>query len=366
MANSSWNIYNFRTELIEQLNEGGYHISILCGEDRYTEQIIEKFPGSVYLLRWMHQGSKNILYDLLLFFELFWYYFKLKPQLVLQYTIKPNFYGSMVARILNIPAVSNLTGLGFAHESNSVFKPIFIKLYRRVLAANNFVIFHNADDLELFTLKDPVFKNKARVIPGSGVNTDHFAPLGCKLDSKKFRCVFAARLLRGKGIYEFIEACRLLNDHSEAVEFIVAGPLLKDHHDSILKLELEDWVFNGLIEYKGHVQDIRDVLSCADVFVLPSHREGMPRTLLEAMSMEIPVIVTDVPGCRQAVVDGVNGFVVPLGDVQSLVRAIKQMKKMDEDSRKNMGKEGRRMVLKSYTKENISKEYRSILDSILK
>lgn len=366
VANSSWNIYNFRTELIQHLNNVGYDISILCGRDTYTDQIKECFPGSVYILRWMRQGSKNIVFDLLLFFELCRYYLKLKPQLVLQYTIKPNLYGSLAAQLLNIPAISNLTGLGFAYNSKSVFKSLFINFYRGVLASNKFVIFHNADDLEFFTASKAVFKNKARVIPGSGVNANHFTPVNRNDDPKRFRCVFAARLLKEKGIYEFIEACRSIKAHSNEIEFIVAGPLLKDHHDSILKQELENWIQQSLIEYKGHAQDIRAVLSLADVYVLPSYREGMPRTLLEAMSMEIPVVVTDVPGCSQAVVHGINGLVVPAGDVRALVHSINRMKNMDEESRKNIGKEGRSIILKRYTIEYISKEYQLLLDLTLR
>lgn len=364
VANSYWNIFNFRMELIQHLIANGYEVSILAGKDQYVNEVRKVFPKNTHLLKCMKAGSQNVFYDLFLFFELLFYYIRLKPDVVLQYTIKANLYGSIAAILLGKKCISNLTGLGFAYGNGTLFKRIFIKYYRWILSFNDCIVFHNQDDLDWFGDSDTGFLKKAKVIPGSGVNPDYFYPADKARNMEVFRCVFAARLLKEKGIYEFIDACKMLLAKSSAFQFTVAGPIIEDHSDGILQEEIEGWVKQGWIDYIGKAEDIRTVLSQADVYVLPSYREGMPRTLLEAMSMEIPVIVTNVPGCKQAVEDGVNGFIVLKGSVQDLANAMERMKDLDIKRRQFMGIKGRALILEHYDTKKIIKHYMELLESI--
>jgi len=262
------------------------------------------------------------------------YYLELKrrvkeinPDMVFSYTIKPVIYGSLAACAVGVKMiVSMITGAGFAfQESTWVGKAIHAivrPLYRNALAANDVVFFQNRDDLALFLEEEIlVDSGKAVIIPGTGVDLSYYAPAAPWIRPVTFLLV--ARLLLDKGIGEYVEASRCLKAKYPQARFRLLGPL-DPNPMGISSHVLEEWKREGVIEYLPETRDIRPFLAESSVYVLPSYHEGMPRTVLEAMSMGRPVITTDAPGCRETVIEGRNGFLVPVKNANALSKAMER------------------------------------------
>ena len=253
---------------------------------------------------------------------------RLSPDLILTYTIKPNIWGAFAARSCGVRSVAMVTGLGFAFTSGSntniaqiLVKAVASRLYQWATNLNELIVFQNPDDVADFVaagcLKDP---SKARIVNGSGIDLEHY-PYTPLPDAPVFLMI--ARLLKNKGIREYAEAAiRVKRAHPKA-RFLLVG-YFDEGTDSISRTALDGWVQQGL-EYLGHRDDVRPDLASARVYVLPSYREGTPRSVLEAMAMGRPVITTNAPGCRETVVNGKNGFLVPVQDVDFLAEKITAM-----------------------------------------
>ena len=245
---------------------------------------------------------------------------KEKPDLVLSYTVKPVVYGSFAAWLARVPRIiSMITGAGyvFAAETTKarLVRRIVSFLYKIGLYCSDVVIFQNEDDLNEFVTRGLVKKEKTSVVNGSGVNMEEFK----KTDYPQNLTFFMlARLLHSKGVREFLEAAERVKTRYPFVKFMLLGAL-ESHQDSLSIDDLKPYVERGVVDYFGETDDVRPFFSRSSVFVLPSYREGTPRTVLEAMAMGRPIITTDAPGCRETVVDGLNGFLVPIKDVNALV-----------------------------------------------
>ncbi|MGB9794578.1 glycosyltransferase family 4 protein, partial [Caldisericum exile] len=232
----------------------------------------------------------------------------------------------------------------------------------------NFVVFLNNIDIEEFLQKGLVSKNKAILTPGSGVDTAKFSPEFCKKFSKSDDLTFLmiSRLLWDKGVREYIESAKIIKSKYENTKFLLLGPFDKGNpnmvpEDYILKHHKE-----GIITYLGEAKDVRPFICQSDVVILPSYREGIPRVLLEAMSMAKPIITTDAPGCRDTVIDGYNGFLVKVKDIVSLTDAIERMIKMDKEELKLMGERGRKMVIENFSDEVVISKMLSLINTMLK
>lgn len=249
-----------------------------------------------------------------------------RPDLCLSYTIKPNIWGSLAASSLGIRSASMVTGLGYTFISGRGGRQRAIGslarwLYRRATSANSIVVFQNPDDVGDFVkagcLRD---RCKARLVNGSGVDLTYFTPAPLP-DEPVFLMV--SRLIGNKGVREYAAAARRLIGEGRKARFQLAG-FIDQGLDGISPSELQQWIAEG-IEYLGHLDDVRSALAGASVCLLPSYREGTPRSVLEAMAMGRPIITTDVPGCRETVVDGVNGLLVPAREEQRLAEAMAEL-----------------------------------------
>jgi glycosyltransferase involved in cell wall biosynthesis len=252
---------------------------------------------------------------------------ELKPDLFLGYTIKPVVYGSLAAAHAGVPGIySMITGLGSAFSGSGIkaalIRRLVIFLYRRALRHNARVFFQNPDDIALFSRMGILKAGEQAVrIPGSGVDVHEFQPAPFP---KGLSFLLIARLLREKGIAEYAEAARRIRQHHPHVRFRLAG-WLDENPDSIREDELQAWVDEGTLEYLGRLDDVRPALADSSVFVLPSYyREGIPRTLLEALAMGRPIITTDMPGCRLTVKDGENGYLAAARDAHALAEAMER------------------------------------------
>lgn len=255
---------------------------------------------------------------------------QLNPDITLGYTIKPVIFGSLAARLAGVPHRSSLiTGLGFAFVDGPgatlkkrALNRLIRVLYRVALSTNRIVFFQNPDDNALFLQLGLVNAAQAVVVNGSGIDLEHFSRAPFQTGGPVFLLI--ARLLKDKGIREYIEAAQLIKERHPEAAFLLVGPV-DSNPAAIPAEEVATWNSSGCVEYLGEVSDVRPVIARSTVYVLPSYREGMPRTILEAMSMGRPVITTDVPGCRETVVEGYNGFLVPPRDPQSLAEAMEHL-----------------------------------------
>ena len=280
---------------------------------------------------------------------------KLRPAAYLGYTIKPNIYGSLAAASLGIPALPNVSGLGTAFIRGGPLQLVVTGLYRVGFARAPVVFFQNEEDKKLFVDRKIVRAAQARVLPGSGVDLEYFAPAPPSDDPPTFLLV--GRLLRDKGVAEFVEAARQLRLVLPDARFQLLGPIDEGNRTAIRRSELESWVRDGVVEHLGTTDDVRPFIAGASAVVLPSYREGLPRSLLEAAAMARPLIAADVPGCRAVVEDGVNGYLCTVRDVSSLAEAMKRFADLPMDRRIAMGEAARRRVQERFSEKFVVRAY---------
>jgi len=361
-SNTAFSLYNFRLHLMSALKEKGYEVMAVSPEDgKYSELLRREF--SFFPVKNLDRKGTNPIKDLKLFFEYFLLFRRLKPDLVINFTIKPNIYGPVSAGLLGIPSISVITGLGYVFIRESWITKFVKLLYWLAFRFNRAVVFLNSEDLN--TLRD-ISKEKSFLIESEGIDIKHFDPELCKEAKKdEFTFLFVGRLLTDKGIYELIKAFEKLKKEKPKVKLIIVGSPDEGNPNSVSKGELEKWVKEGLIEWHGFQEDVRPFYCTADCVVLPSYREGVPRVLLEAMAMEKPIITTDAPGCKNVCVDGVNGFLVKPKDVESLYLAMKRVVELGDEKLREFGKAGRRLAEEKYSVEKIVGEYINLIEAVL-
>jgi glycosyltransferase involved in cell wall biosynthesis len=361
-SNTAFSLYNFRLHLMRALKEKGYEVMAVSPEDgKYSELLKKEF--SFFAVKSLDRKGTNPIKDLKLFFEYFLLFRKLKPDLVINFTIKPNIYGSISAGLLGIPSISVITGLGYVFIRESWLTKFVKLLYWLAFRFNKAVVFLNSEDLN--TLRN-ISKEKSFLIESEGIDIKHFDSTLCRKAKKdEFTFLFVGRLLKDKGIHELIRAYEKLKKEKPKVKLIIVGSPDEGNPNSVSKGELEEWVKEGLIEWHGFHEDVRPFLCMANCVVLPSYREGIPRVLLEAMAMEKPIITTDAPGCRNVCVDGVNGFWVKPRDVESLYLAMKRMVGLGDEKLREFGKAGRRLAEEKYSAEKIVGEYINLIEAVL-
>lgn len=284
---------------------------------------------------------------------------ELNPGAYLGYTIKPNVYGSYAAGSLGIPAIPNVSGLGTAFIRRGLLQQVVTRLYGVGFRRAPVVFFQNAEDRQLFVDRKIVTPEQTRVLPGSGVDLDRFAPAPVTDGAPTFLLV--GRLLHDKGVGEFVEAARLLRTDVPDAHFQLLGPIDEGNRTAVRRAELGRWVAEGVVEYLGTTDDVRPFIVGATAVVLPSYREGLPRSLLEAAAMERPLIATDVPGCRDVVEDGVNGYLCAVRDPSSLAAAMRKLAGLSAGKRASMGREGRRRVEERFGEEFVIHAYLEVL-----
>jgi glycosyltransferase involved in cell wall biosynthesis len=326
-ASLSESLLNFRKQLLVEMVSNGHEVTAFApGEDReVTTQLREL--GIAYHPVSTDRTGLNPLSDIRTCIELFSLFRKYKPDILLNYTIKPVIYGSITARLAGVRRIfSIITGLGYTFSKESLGEKIIFAVVRRLyisaLAGNHTVFFQNPDDMKLFTDYNIITRTGQSVlINGSGVDLQHFRLVA--LPQKRPVFLLIARLIRTKGIREFVEAASIVKQRHPNASFRLLGPY-DSNPSAIQKNEVSSWIREGIIEYLGEAKDVRKSLADADVYVLPSYREGTPRSVLEAMAMGRPIITSDAPGCRETVQQGVNGFLVPIKDAKSLAAAMEK------------------------------------------
>lgn len=341
--NTAWNIYNFRAGLIRALLEHGHEVIALAPPDAFSPKLEEM--GCRFVPIVMDNKGTNPVKDLAVAITYWKSLREIRPAVFLGYTIKPNVYGSLAAQALGIPVINNVSGLGTAFLGNGALQRIVEKLYRMALWRSRRVFFQNEDDRALFVERRLVSPERTGVLPGSGIDLERFTPEplpACGDSSLRFLLI--GRVLYDKGVGEFVEAARALKSEGQRGRFAILGFLDVENRTAVPHATMDAWVAEGAIEYLGTTDDVRPYIAAADCVVLPSYREGTPRTLLEAAAMARPLIATDVPGCREVVDDGVTGMLCRMKDPGDLARCMRAIIAMSPEQRRAMGLAGRRKM----------------------
>ncbi len=360
VCNTAWAIYTYRHGLIKMLTGKGAQVTVLAPRDR-TFPLLEQMGCRCIDLPVSSKGT-NPRDDLRTLIALYRLYRTLKPSLVFHYTIKPNIYGSIAAKLAGVPSVAVTTGLGYVFIRKSRAAQVAKQLYRFAFRFPREVWFLNRDDQAAF-LNERLLAHpeRARLLHGEGVDLEHFAYESLPEKKSEFIFVLIGRLLWDKGVGEYVEAARRLRAKYPQARFQLLGPVGVANPSAISQAEVEAWQREGLIEYLGEAHDVRPHIANADCVVLPSYREGVPRTLMEASAMGRPIVATDVPGCREVVADGVTGLLCEVRNAESLAAKLAQMLDMSVDARRAMGENGRHKVAAEFDEAGVVERYKDTL-----
>lgn len=361
VLNTSWNIYNFRMGLVRSLLADGHQVIAIAPKDEYTHFLIEE--GCDYREVKMDSRGANVMKDFALIYELWSIYRKVKPDVALHYTIKPNIYGTLAASMLRIPSVNNVCGLGTAFLNKGIVSKIAIGMYKLAFRFPKLIYFQNNDDKIFFDEKNITRNNVTHVLPGSGINLKHFVPSG-QTGNNKFTFLLISRLIHDKGILEYIDAIKLLKEKGVEANFQILGNKDTEHKRGIPEELINDWINNNIIEYLGSTDDVRPFINKADCIVLPSYREGTPRSLLEAASSAKPIIATNVAGCTNVVENNVNGFLCNVKDASDLATKLEDMIKLPKERINEMGSASRKLVEDRFDEKIVIDSYRNTISSI--
>lgn len=303
------------------------------------------------------------LRDLYVFLKLNYLIFKLKPTKILSYTIKPNFYGSIAARLQNIDFYPMFTGLGtFFEEKKNLFKSLIVQIMRFGLKKSKKIIFYNSANMETFIELGICDPKQAVIVNGSGLDIDFYKTNTKNVvgDPEKLIFLCSARILKDKGIVEYLEAAELIKSKYQDVEFWLIGWFQNSKY-SINKNTLQKYVEKGVINFLGYKEDVRGFIDLCDVFILPSYHEGMPRSALEAMSMSKAVILSNIPGTQELIQEGKNGFYCEPRSTNSLVTSIEKILS-NKKNITNFGKKSRKLIESKFDDKIINKKLLEILD----
>jgi len=342
ISNTAWYLYNFRRGTIAAFVESGRPVVAMAPPDRYADKLVEELGVTFVPLRLDGKGTR-LAGEARSVLHLFGALRRLQPAFVFNFTVKANIYSGLACRLLGIPYSNNVSGLGtaFIHDS---------WLYRRVRSLYGFVnrgarcvFFQNQEDMALFRDRGLLKDTPTVLLPGSGMDTARFA-FQALPETDDFTFVMVARLIADKGVREYVAAAERVARTHPGSRFVLIGPQGVSNSSAIDDAEVAEWRRTGVVEYVGEQDDVRPWLAKSHVLVLPSYREGMPRTVLEAASMGRPAIVTDVPGCRQAVVDGETGWLCQVRDAESLAACMTACLDMSYDQLAEAGRAARRRI----------------------
>ena len=361
VGNYSLGMYRFRGDLISALLAAGHRVTVLLPDGEYAGEI--KSLGALFVLTPMDRRGMNPIRDL----SLFRFYKKvfrdLHPDAVVTYTIKPNIYAGRAASRLGIPYAANITGLGSAFAKPGALMTLVTLMYRSSLKNAGRVFFENGVNRQLFLDKKIVRKERTVLLNGAGVNTEDFPlqPVTDKKDDYRFRFLYIGRVMREKGIDELLEAMRILRGRGLGCVLDIVGITEEDYKEKFAEAAAEGWLCD-----RGFQKDVRPFIAGCDCFVLPSWHEGMANTNLEASSSGRPVITTDIPGCREEVVPGITGWLVPPKDAGALADAMEQAARLDAEKLRAMGREGRRYVTEHFDKRAVVAETVGVINELIK
>ncbi len=352
-------------DIIRHFTGKGHEVLVLAAADEYAEQLQQ--PGCRFIAVDFNNRTENPYSDYKLYSRLKALYREHQPDIIFHYVIKPNIYGSLAAAACQIPSVAIVTGLGYAFAKQNWLYFLIKRLYSYALKKTREVWFLNNEDAKFFTEHRMVNMEKIRVLHGEGVNTSWFSPATPAAAEKNtvFSFLMSTRLLKSKGVSIYADAARILRKKNYRINFDLIGFYEQHHPDSIQQEEMQKWQREGLIQYRGFADDVRIFLSKADCFVFPSsYNEGVPRCLMEAASMELPVITSRNRGCKEVVTDNVTGYLCNMNNPFDLADKMEKMINLHSEERAGMGRQGRLLVSKHFNMQRIIDIYEEALQHV--
>jgi glycosyltransferase involved in cell wall biosynthesis len=314
----------------------------------------------------MNNAGTNPLLELITVVRIFGLLQNIHPDVLLTYTPKINIYASLAARLLRFPMIANVAGLGRAFTVGGWLELLVRRLYSLALHTPRMVFFQNNDDLEEFVKARFVERQKASRLPGSGVDLDYFGLANRKSKDHEFVFLLVGRLLWDKGVGEYVAAARLLSVEHPTAKFQLLGFVDVKNPSAVSQEQVDAWDRDGVVKYLGSVDDVRNIYTGADCIVLPSYyREGVPRTLLEAASMGIPIIAADSVGCRDAIEDQKTGLLCRPRSVDDLVDKMRIMLSLSQEERRRMGFEGRNKMIREFDERIVIRKYLDVIEECM-
>ena len=361
--NTTWNLVNFRSGLIKSLIENGYQVVAVAPADSYVNQLMKL--GCKYVDVKIKANSTNALDDIFLLWQYLKILYEYKPDVYLSFTPKPNIYGSIAAQILNIRTVNNIAGRNSLLHQGKIVVKILEKLYWLSLRNSFKVFFQNKEDMIDFQRKKLVREEISDLLPGSGVNTRFFHYIDFPI-GKRFRFLFVGRMLKEKGVIEFIKAAKIVKEKGYSADFFMIGEFIEGAKNSLSNKQIQKWVDEGYVNYLGMIDNVHAELGLAHCIVLPTYYgEGTPKTLLEAGATGRPILTTDWPGCRDVVDSGINGLLCLPKDPLDLAEKMVDLLSLNNTDLKNMGIRGREKIVKEFDEAIVIKKYLECVSEIL-
>lgn len=341
-------------EILRYFRDKGFEIYVLSkAEDDDVERLeAEGFHciavGTVVLNPW-----RALMY----FYRLLTAIHSIQPTLIFSFTIRPNIFGSIAARMLGYPIVSNVTGTGPLTTDTGLVYSLIKFAYKFAFLKNQRVFFQNEEDYQFFIHHGYVHSSQAHLLPGSGVDTKYYTPQ--PKSTLSFTFLMVSRLIVDKGVLDYIAAARLVRAMHPDIIFQLLGPFWQQSRakNTISKKDVEDWEAEGVIHYLGYTHDVRPYMAEADAVVLPSYREGCANVLIQAASMARPLIATEVTGCKNLIENGITGFLCELRNPESLAEKMIQLYDLTEAKRNEMGNKGREKMKNEYQKTKVLEAY---------
>ncbi len=360
--NTAWNLLNFRSGLIRAFQDAGYEVVAVAPPDEYVPHL--SALGCRFVPLPMDNKGTHPGRDLLLIWRFHRLLNRERPTVYLGYTVKPNVYGSLAAHVLGIPVINNISGLGAVFIKNSWLTRLVRGMYRLALSRSTKVFFQNEDDRRMFVSFGLAAQKVTDLLPGSGVDLAKFAQVSLP-DQSPTRFLLIARMLWDKGVGEYVEAARQLKCRGSNADFCLLGFLDVQNPAAISRKQMDAWVEEGVVRYLGVSDDVRAEIAAANCVVLPSYREGTPRTLLEAAAMGRPIITTDAVGCREVVDDGMNGYLCRPRDAADLAEKMERMTALSPGELEVMGQRGRQKVEREFDEQIVISKYLDAIQEIL-
>ncbi|SDX83795.1 glycosyltransferase family 4 protein [Hymenobacter psychrophilus] len=363
VINTAWNIWNFRRSLVQALQAAGHEVLAIAPPDAYSARL-ETELGCRFVPILMENKGTNPLKDAALTRRFYQLYKREQPDVVLHYTIKPNIYGTLAARLAGIPSVNNVSGLGTVFIVKNLVSKVALGLYKFAFQFPKRVFFQNGDDRQLFVSNGLVEAAKTDLLPGSGVDITRFQPAAEFRRNAPFVFLMIARVLYEKGVEEYFEAARLVREAAPGTRVQLLGGIDESGGVGVKRALFEQWLAAGHVEYLGTSDNVAELLAKADCVVLPSYREGTPKTLLEAAAMGKPIVTTDVPGCRETVVDGSNGLLCQVRDAADLAAKMLQILRLPEAGLEQMGRAGRELAVTKFDEQIVLDKYLAVVTEV--
>ena len=353
-ANTAWYLYNFRAGLIRAMISQGWEVVAIAPEDRFFEHLRDMGCRTYNIL--IDNKGSNPIRDTITLCHYWSLFRRLKPDIVLEFTIKPVIYGTLISSLLRIPTINTITGLGTTYIRDTFLTKIVAELYRITQRWASVIVFQNETDHDYLIELGLVPAAISTRVSGSGVDLLHFKTTSLPPDQPRI-FLLVGRLLWDKGIGEYVEAARRIKAVSPSVCFQVLGPLNVANRTAVTSDQLKNWEREGIVTYLGEADDVREYIAQAHCIVLPSYREGLPRSLIEGAAMGRPLVATDVSGCRDVIDDGLNGYLCNVRDVDDLTKKLTRVCSLSLEELSDMGKKGRKKVETEFDESVVIGQY---------